>query len=136
MLQVTLWKKLNLKPRCDNRFQHVITACSFAFNFEIIVRSQKCCYTIFVFSCVKMHHRVLLTKKFHFDHRDNIMLYNLYDFDQGHRHILSVMPRFWVAVTLAITWNLQRFEFSVGIFLSAESCNVLQFQLWKRNAKQ
>ncbi len=33
-------------------------------------------------------------------------------------------------------WKLQRFEFSIGIFLTAETCNVLQFQLWKRNCMQ
>jgi len=114
---------------------HAVSFSIFKSQCEI-TKVCKCCYTIFVFSCVKMHHRFLLTKKFHFDHRDNLILYDLYDLDHGHRHLLSVMPRFWVAVTLAITWKLQRFEFSIGIFLSAESCNILQFQLWKRNPMQ
>ncbi len=100
-----------------------------------IVRSQKCCYTIFVFSCVKMHHRVLLTKKFHFDHSDNLILYNLYDIEVVDIFCLSCQGSEWLFY-VGLPWKLQRFEFSIGIFLSAETCNVLQCQLWKRNCMQ
>jgi len=115
-----------VKRRCHNHFQHVFTAWSFIFNF---LKSQceitKVLLHNFFFGCVKMHHRVLLTKKFHFD----LILTKVVDIFG-----LSCQGSEWLLHWL--TWNLQRFEFSIGIFLSAESWNVLQFQLRKRNAMQ
>ncbi len=102
-------------------FWQLFLACVYYMQFfqfwNHSVRSQKWCNTIFIYNCVKMHHRVLLTKKIvPWTSKVNI------------KFCYECWPKFWVAVTLAnlrfaavfwvfnrnfsIGWKLQRFAIS------------------------